>query len=285
MIDQLPIPDYLVKACGESPDRLAWLDRLPGTIRHFQERWSLTLGPPFEIEVSCSWVAPCLRDDGSPAVLKLGMPHMEARDEIDGLLFWDGEPTVFLLEADREANAMLLERCLPGTPLRRLPEEEQDRVVASTLKQLWRRPPSGHPFRPLAEMISEWNRESLGQLDGWPDPELAREGVHLREELAANPADGVLLATDLHAGNILRAERELWLAIDPKPFVDDPAYDATQHLLNCIDRLENDPGGTIRGFAELLEIDRERVRLWLFARLASEFDGRYQHLARKVEMA
>jgi len=42
----------------------------------------------------------------------------------------------------------------------------------------------------------------------------------------------VLLATDLHAGNVLRAQREPWLVIDPKPFLGDPAYDATQHLFN-----------------------------------------------------
>jgi streptomycin 6-kinase len=35
----------------------------------------------------------------------------------------------------------------------------------------------------------------------------------------------VLLATDLRAANILRAEREPWLVIDPKPFAGDPAYD------------------------------------------------------------
>ena len=29
------------------------------------------------------------------------------------------------------------------------------------------------------------------------------------------------------AGNILRAQREPWLAIDPKPFVGDPPDDAT----------------------------------------------------------
>ena len=43
--------------------------------------------------------------------------------------------------------------------------------------------------------------------------------------------------TDLHAGNVVRAEREPWLVIDPKPFVGDPAYDATQHLLNCRDEI------------------------------------------------
>jgi streptomycin 6-kinase len=34
----------------------------------------------------------------------------------------------------------------------------------------------------------------------------------------------VVISTDLHAGNVLGAEREPWLAIDPKPFVGDPAY-------------------------------------------------------------
>jgi streptomycin 6-kinase len=80
----------------------------------------------------------------------------------------------------------------------------------------------------------------------------------------------VLLATDLHAGNILRAEREPWLVIDPKPFVGDPAYDVTQHLFNCQERLRVDPKGLVRRVAELAELDCERVRLWTFARSAAD---------------
>jgi streptomycin 6-kinase len=80
----------------------------------------------------------------------------------------------------------------------------------------------------------------------------------------------VLLATDLHAGNVLRAQREPWLAIDPKPFVGDPAYDATQHLLNCEGRLLADAEGTIARVAGLMQLDPSRVRRWLFARLAAE---------------
>ena len=44
----------------------------------------------------------------------------------------------------------------------------------------------------------------------------------------------MLLHTDLHAGNVLAAEREPWLAIDPKPYVGDPAYDVTQHIFNGV---------------------------------------------------
>ena len=210
---------------------------------------------------------------------------MEALSEVEGLRFWNGNPTVALLNSDEESNAMLLERCLPGTHLRTLPEDEQDIVVAEMLKRMWRKPARDHSFRDLAEMIAEWNRETSEELEGWPDPELAREGMRMREELAAKAPDTVTLATDLHAGNVLRAERERWLVIDPKPFLGDPAYDATQHLLNCEQRLEDDPQGTISRFAELLEIDRERIRLWLFARLATESNGKNQPLARKVERA
>jgi streptomycin 6-kinase len=80
----------------------------------------------------------------------------------------------------------------------------------------------------------------------------------------------VLLATDLHAGNVLRSQREPWLVIDPKPFIGDPAYDATQHLFNCDVRLRSNADGMIRRIADLLGVDRERVRLWTFARAAAE---------------
>lgn len=90
------------------------------------------------------------------------------------------------------------------------------------------------------------------------------------EELSHPSSDDVLLATDLHAGNVLHAQRRQWLVIDPKPFVGDRAYDATQHLFNCRERMLTAPDATIRRFADLLEVDDERVRLWMFARAAAE---------------
>src|SRR5262249_57356806 len=77
-----------------------------------------------------------------------------------------------------------------------------------------------------------------------------------------------VLGTAFDADTVLGAAREPWLAIDPKPFVGDPAYDATQHLLNCEERLLAAPLATVRRFAGLLEVDPERVRLWTFARAA-----------------
>jgi streptomycin 6-kinase len=231
----------------------------------------LSLGAPFDgNEVSCAWVAPAVCSDETRAILKLGMPHMEGEHELQALRFWDGDPAVRLLEADEGLNAMLLERCEPGTVLRQLPEPEQDVVIAGLLRRLWRVPTAPHPFRPLAAMTAFWASETLADAPRWPDVGLVQAGLRLFEELPRTAPTDVLLATDLHAGNVLRAQRESWLVIDPKPFVGDPAYDATQHLFNCEQRLRADPHATIRRFADLLEIDSERVRLWMFARAAAE---------------
>lgn len=269
--DGLKIPQHLVTACLQTHETRVWLERLPEVLHHLQSQWSLVLGEPFTgDDVSCSWVAPVRCSDGSDAVLKLGMPHMEGMHELEGLRFWDGDPTAQILDFDIELGAMLLEQCKPGTNLRVLPEPEQDQIIAQLLKKLWRLPQSPHPFRSLSAMIAYWSEETLADAERWPDPGLVREGLHLFEELQKTASENVLLATDLHAGNVLRAEREHWLVIDPKPFLGDPAYDATQHLFNCATRLHSDPKGTIHRFSDLLGMNHERVRLWMFARVASE---------------
>src|SRR5438132_13987086 len=86
----LTIPALLASTCATSPNRTAWLERLQETLAHLEREWAITVGAPIDTnEVSCAWVAPVVRADGSSAVLKVGMPHMEAEHEIDGLRFWD----------------------------------------------------------------------------------------------------------------------------------------------------------------------------------------------------
>lgn len=261
------IPRPLVESCGPVPERVAWLDQLPLLVSQLIRHWSLSVGEPFE--ASAAWVAPAVREDGTQAVIKINMPHFEAEHEIEGLRFWAADPTVRLLEADDGVGAMLVERCVPGASLRSMPEPEQDRIIAELLRRLWRIPSPPNDFRPLSLMVVRWCEETRADAARWPEPALVEDGLQVFEELAAIGAHRFLLATDLHAGNVLRAEREPWLMIDPKPFIGDPAYDATQHLLNCKARLQADPRGTVTRFAELLDIDAERVGLWLFARVAA----------------
>ena len=50
------------------------------------------------------------------------------------LLRWN--PTVQLLDADGDLGAMPLERCVPGEPLRKLPETEQNIVISALRRRL-----------------------------------------------------------------------------------------------------------------------------------------------------
>jgi streptomycin 6-kinase len=248
-----------------------WLRVVPDALDALTRRWSLaSVSGRIDSDGCCSWIAFVTRADDTPAVLKFGMPHMEGRDEIAGLRFWNGDPTVRLLEADDEWNAMLLERCEPGTSLRLLPERDQDVIVAGMLHRLWRHAPAPTDLRPLSEMIDSWSEETLKREAEWSDAFLVREGLRSFDDLIRSTMTHVPLATDLHAGNVLRAQREPWLVIDPKPFVGDPTFDGTQHLLNCQASLHDDPQGTVARFADLLDVDAHRLGRWTFARLAAE---------------
>jgi streptomycin 6-kinase len=254
------------------PGRREWLRALPDIVVELAERWSLRLGPPYQPGGQCAWVAPVHDGAGRDLVLKVAWRHEEATHEADGLRAWAGHGAVRLHDSDvfDSTSALLLERCHPGTTLAQaLAEPEQDEVVAALLQRLWTAPTGGYPFRPLQVMCDAWAAEYAGKLTASPgllDPGLARAGIELFCSLPATAERQVLLCTDLHAGNVLAAQREPWLAIDPKPYVGDPTYDALQHLLNCEQRLVVDPAGLATRLADLLGLDPDRLITWLFAR-------------------
>ena len=251
------------------------MDGLQATIATLQERWSLVVGEPFEPGGQTAWVAPVRRDSDHDLVLKVAWRHTEAEHEADALRLWNGNATVQIHASHmfEDTIALLLERCVPGTPLTTRPELEQDDVIAALLTRLLQSPPASHPFRPLHAMCDEWadEFERAGEVDhALLDPEIARQGIALFRSLPRTADHEALLCTDLHAGNVLAATREPWLVIDPKPYVGDPTYDCLQHMLNCPGRLHADPGGLARRMAELADVDPRRLILWLFARCVQE---------------
>jgi streptomycin 6-kinase len=277
------VPRYLAETARRDKAVREWIAGLPAIVAGLADRWSLRVGEPFQPGGQCSWTAPVTDPAGVGLVLKVGFrfPGGDERDEAAGLRCWDGNGTVRLYAALESASAyaLLLERCVPGTPLGQvLPEPEQDLVVARLLRQLRAQPHAAYPFRPLSQMCRAWAEEfeqeyAAADAAGRIDPGLARDGIALFRALPGTAQDRVLLCTDLHGDNILAAQRAPWLVIDPKPYVGDPAYDVLQHMLNCEDRLATDPAALADRMAGLAGVDAGRVRLWLFARSVQESVG------------
>src|SRR5438105_3682520 len=156
----LLLPSNLVEA-AELEGREAWLGTLPGRIARLADAWSLTVGAPFEPGGQTAWVAPVRDAAGAEMVLKVGWRHTEALHEAEGLRAWAGSAAVQLHASEEfdDTVGLLLERCVPGTPLAARPEEEQDVVVSGLLRRLWQAPVGGRHFRPLQEMCDQWADE------------------------------------------------------------------------------------------------------------------------------
>jgi streptomycin 6-kinase len=203
------------------------------------------------------------RQDGSEAVLKIQEPHRESEREAAALERWDGEGAIRLLAHDPEEHALLLELCVPGTPVSAVGQDAALDVFVELLPRLWK--PAGRPFRPLASEAAWWAEYLPGQ-DWSAAPELLEAALEALRELPGTQGEQVLVNQDLHGDNVLAAEREPWLVIDPKPLAGEREFGVApivrsfelghskRHVLHRFDRLTSELG-----------LDRERARGWTIA--------------------
>ena len=127
------VPRYLNETAARHAGVRDWIAKLPAVVANLAGRWELRVGEPFEPGGQCSWTAPAVDRAGRDLVLKVAFrfPGGEERDEAAGLRVWNGHGTVrlYAAEANESAYALLMERCVPGTPLGRLRPEQ---IVALT---------------------------------------------------------------------------------------------------------------------------------------------------------
>jgi streptomycin 6-kinase len=252
-------------ADGALVEIAAWRAGVAGLVSECCERWSLRLGEAYAPGV-CGHVVRVERADGTPAVLKLWWPHREAEQEADALERWDGEGAVRLLARDDERHALLLERCDPGTSLSAA--EDPVGALVELLPRLWR---SGEGFRPLADEAEWWLEHDLA---GVADTRIRDAATHFLRELAPTQGEQVLLHQDLHGENVLAAQREPWLAIDPKPLAGEREFSVApivrsfelrhsrRHVLHRLDRLCSE-----------LSLDRDRALGWTVAQTVAWCGG------------
>jgi streptomycin 6-kinase len=242
----------------ELPQGRAWLADLPRLLEECAEQWSLRLEGPIGDGFASLVVG------AGDAVLKLQFPHRESEHEAEALRVWDGDGAVRLLAHDPERHALLIERARPGTHLTAAGQEAALDVFVELLPRLWK--PAGAPFRPLAEEAAWWidylprNWEHVGRPF---ERSLLDTVIETLRELSATQGEQVLLNQDLHADNVLSAEREPWLVIDPKPLAGEREF-AVAPLVRGWE-LGHSKAATLRRFDRLtseLGLDRARAAGW-----------------------
>jgi streptomycin 6-kinase len=266
------IPPHIVRTALElrGAEGPPWLERLPGIVEHCVQTWSLRLDPPFE-QLSYNWAAPGVRADGSPIVLKVCFPDKEFYTEAEALRLYDGQGIIRLLAADLERGALLLERLLPGTALETVADDKQaTHIAVEVMQKLWVPVAGNHPFPTFTHWIENMARKAPALVE--PHSAFPARWIDLALRLHAELDDPavapVLLHGDLHQGNILRAGRAPWLAIDPKGVVGPPVCETGPLLINVLPS-SGERAGTRRvllrrtaQLAEELGLDLQALRLW-----------------------
>lgn len=254
---------------GVFPTRQEWDATAAELVSTMLHRWSLTPREPFVGGASGS-VLKVDRADGSPAVLKVGFPHVEGIWEAVGLEA-AGELSPAVYEQDAWTWSLLLEDVRPGTPLARagLPVDESVRLGGESLARLHARDvPAGIPS--LADAMTGYvtqaieRMERLGPaLDRLGVRALVDRGIAMLLELALSSPDTALLHGDYNPGNILRAE-DGWRMVDLKPMHGDPAFD----LWPLVTQLGPNYETQLAHAAAVSGVDAGRAAQWAFARTA-----------------
>jgi streptomycin 6-kinase len=269
-----------------SSEGRAWLRDLPARIEACADLWELRLGPPYP-ESYVSLVLPVTQSDKTPAVLKLQFPHPESEHESEALKRWNGLGAVRLFACEEKYHALLMEKCEPGDPLSGIAPDEALEALTAILPRLWIE--AEKPFVSLCEESAKWAEHlpSSWERAGRPfEMELLDSAIRAIHDLRESQGQQVLVNQDLHGDNVLRAQREPWLVIDPKPLVGERefsiapivrSYEFGHSQKATVDRLDR--------LTNALGLNRERARLWAFAQtLAWSFESE-RALDRHVDTA
>lgn len=266
----MKLPDGVLGMAGRGPDWARWVDRLPGLATDLMAEWGLR-GDGWAMHGYCSLVLPALTPEDERVVLKLTFDgDDESEHEALALQHWHGAGAVRLLRADPHRRALLLER-LHATDLTEVGDLEACEVVAGLYPRLHR--PSLPQLRPLTAYITRWLDHLQAVRREMPvPPRMVEQTLYLGRALVTDPDSArVMVHGDLHYTNVLAAEREPWLAIDPKPMNGDPHYEVPPLLWNRWAEMAGDLRGCIRRrfhtVVDAAGLDEDRARDWAIVRM------------------
>ncbi len=266
----MDVPAGLAQQRRLGPDWAAWLDRLPRRCDDLLDEWEVRpVGEP--MHGFASVVIPVRDNDDGDAVLKVGFDgSAETEQEPLALQIWAGDGAVQMFRADPARRALLLERLHP-----RDLTQEWDLHACEIIGDLYRRlhQPAGPRFQPLRGFLDRWLTAMESDAHAIPVPRrLIDQAISLGRDLYTDPhTDGRIIHGDLHYENVLAADREPWLAIDPQPMSGDPHYEVAPLLVNRWEEMTGDLRGSIRRrlhtVVQAAHLDEDRARDWVIVRM------------------
>lgn len=269
----LTLPPFVLGFAERGPAWADWVRALPRLVDDVLAEWALTP----DGEPTHGWTAlvlPVRTRDDLPAVLKLVCPGMPDGDEEEhealALQRLGGNGAVRLLQADPHRRLLLLER-LHRRDLTDLWDIEACEIVGGLYPRI--HVPAPAQLRTLTSYVGRWTDRLAALPRDAPVPHrLVEQAVSLGRDFVADPAsDDTMIHGDLHYENVLAADREPWLVIDPKPVSGDPHYEVAPLLWNRFDELAGDVrGGVRRRFHAVIDaagLDEDRARDWVVVRM------------------
>ncbi len=266
----MELPAGVREFAGRGDDWAAFVERLPRLVRELVAEWELQLDGP-STHGNCALVVP-VRRAGEATVLKVAFPDDESEHEGLALQRWAGRGAARLLRADPHRRALLIER-LHTRDLTELWDLEACEVVAGLYGRL--HVPAPPQLRTLTSYVERWAAPLVALSRDAPIPRrLVEQAVGLAGDLVADPAStGVIVHGDLHYENVLAADRQPWLVIDPKAMSGDPHYEPAPILWNRWDEVvaSGDVRDAVRRrFHTLVDgagLDEARARDWVVVRM------------------
>lgn len=218
-----------------------WLDELPTILDEACRRWRRRpSGDVWHGEVA---LVLAVEHPSGPAVLKASFPHEGNRGEATALEVFDGRGAVRLIDADESRLVLLLERAEPlslddAVASSATSVDAALHIAGDLAQQLARTAPPGTTT--LASTMGPWEEQLDGQLRAVPGLVSPAAVARARETMHHLALDrtSTMLHGDLHFGNILRARRQPWLAIDPKGWSGTLAWDAFTVVCGRRDELQ-----------------------------------------------
>jgi streptomycin 6-kinase len=261
---RLDIPDQLRRTVVADGTE-SWLDELPGVVDSLARTWSLTIGSSLA-GGHAALVVEATRRDGTPAVLKIGVPGRDLGPEATVLRLANGTGCATLLREDPGRRALLLERLGPAMyDLVADPARRHD-LLCDAAVRLWR-PVGPDVDLPTGATLAKQHADRLPELweqAGRPcSPATVADALVCmnRRRIGHDDRSAVLVHGDVHEMNALQAGDGSYKLVDPAGLRAEPACDLGT-IVRCNPELGDDLRARTAKLASRTGVDATAIWEW-----------------------